>query len=351
MTPLAQKEPAMSAPATAADPASLTRRVRQLIETGRPRAARPLLAALRRLVPVSPELDELEGRLSLREGRVSEALAALDAAIARAPGQAPLYLCRADARMQADETVGAALDAAEAVILDPTPQAKAVLGTVLLELGRVDDALTCLEEAMRAAPGRGDFRRGLAAAQERAGDPAAALATLQEGITQSPRDLELRIAAIRTAIHSRAFGSALALATAARDAGLADARVFGLLGHALSSLGRHEEAGDAYLDALRLGPEDAYVRHLVAASGRLPATTRAPADYVRVVFDGYAKRFESHLIELGYRIPGLDTHTQAHLIAAAEAAGLRVRELREEPLRDESDVPVQGLIAVLERPA
>jgi predicted TPR repeat methyltransferase len=486
MTPLAQKEPAMSGLATVADPASLTRRVHQLIDAGRPRAAWPLLAALRRLVPISPELDELAGRLSLREGRVQDALAALDAAIGAAPGQAGLHLCRADARMQADDTLGAALDAAEAVVLDPTPQAKPVLGTVLLELERLDDALVCLGEAVRAAPGRGDFRRGLAAAQERAGDSTAALATLQQGIAQSPRDVELRIAAIRTAIHSRAFDSALALAIAARDTGLADARVFGLLGHALSSLGRHEEAGEAYTDALRLGPEDAYVRHLVAASGRLPGTTRAPADYVRVVFDGCAKRFGSHRIELGYRIPGLVraallayvpglatgapagplldlgcgtgfigvvlsdlpvgpligvdlspgmlaeakskelyaalhqadietflaepgplwpiiiaadvlcyfgplegplllvadrltprgvfvlsvelseaeapdpwrlgprgryTHTQAHLIAAAESAGLRVRDLRAEPLRNEDDLPVEGLIAVLERPA
>ncbi len=81
--------------------------------------------------------------------------------------------------------------------------------------------------------------------------------------------------------------------------------MLGLLGHALSSLGRHDEASGAYAEALKLAPEDPYVRHLVAAAGLVPDLGRAPPDYVRVVFDGYATRFDAHLMGLGYRIPGL----------------------------------------------
>ncbi len=44
---------------------------------------------------------------------------------------------------------------------------------------------------------------------------------------------------------------------------------------------------------------------MVASSGVLPSGDRAPEPYVRAVFDGYAKRFESHLLALGYRVPGL----------------------------------------------
>jgi predicted TPR repeat methyltransferase len=43
----------------------------------------------------------------------------------------------------------------------------------------------------------------------------------------------------------------------------------------------------------------------VAASGILPGEPRAPVEYLRAVFDGYAERFEAHLIALGYRVPGL----------------------------------------------
>jgi predicted TPR repeat methyltransferase len=43
----------------------------------------------------------------------------------------------------------------------------------------------------------------------------------------------------------------------------------------------------------------------VAAAGCLPGEQQAPPDYVRTLFDGYADRFEEHLISLGYRVPGL----------------------------------------------
>ena len=93
----------------------------------------------------------------------------------------------------------------------------------------------------------------------------------------------------------RDFRQAVRLAEDARRAGIADACSFGLLGHALSSLGQHAEAADAYAEALKLGPHDPYVRHLVAAAGIMPGATRAPVEYLRAVFDGYAERFEPHL--------------------------------------------------------
>jgi predicted TPR repeat methyltransferase len=106
-------------------------------------------------------------------------------------------------------------------------------------------------------------------------------------------------------LRQRDFDGALELAETARRSGLVDACIFGLKGHALSNLGRHEEAAEAYTEALKLGPEDPYVRHLVAAHGGLPGSDRAPLPYVRAVFNNYAEGFESHLISLGYRVPGL----------------------------------------------
>ena len=106
-------------------------------------------------------------------------------------------------------------------------------------------------------------------------------------------------------MRQRDFDGALCLAEQAYSDGIVDACLLGLKGHALSSLGRHAEASDAYAESLKFGPDDAYVRHLVAASGKLPADMRAHIDYVRTVFDGYADRFDEHLISLGYRVPGL----------------------------------------------
>jgi predicted TPR repeat methyltransferase len=296
----------MPTPTTIADPTRLARRAREMIEAGRLHAARPLLAALGNIATSSPEIDELRGLLLLREDRPREALAELDAAIGRNPDASGLRICRADARMRLDDFTGAAADAAEAVILSPhSAQAKALLGVILIELGQVGDAVTCLTEAVAAEPLRPAFHQGLAEAQERSGDVAGAAATLAAAIGLLPRHVPLRTAAIMLTMRQRDFAAAATLAATARREGAADACVCGLLGHALSSLGRHDEAQDAYADALKLAPEDPYVRHLVRAGGLLPGADRAPAEYLQTVFNGYAERFEQHLVGLGYRIPGL----------------------------------------------
>jgi predicted TPR repeat methyltransferase len=312
----------MPPPTTSADPARLTNRVREMIQLGRVHAARPLLAALRKVTAPSAELDELEGLLLLREGRVADALAELDTAVGKAPDVAGLRICRAEARIQINDFTAAAADAAEAVILSPhTAQPKALLGVILIELGRPIEAVTCLAGAVAADPRRPAYRQGLAEAQERAGDPVAAEVTLREGIRLAPGTVALRTAAIMQAMRQREFAAAVTIADAARRDGIADACVFGLLGHALSSLGRHQEALDAYTDALKLAPEDPYVRHLVRAGGILPDAERAPAEYLQAVFDGYAERFEKHLIGLGYRIPGVIRAALLEHLALDPAAG------------------------------
>jgi len=120
-----------------------------------------------------------------------------------------------------------------------------------------------------------------------------------------PGATPIRNSAILLCIRLRDFVQAESLAVTALAQGVADAGTFGLKGHALSSLGRHDEAATAYNEALKLAPGDANVRHLAASSGILASAQSSSEDYVRTLFDSYADRFESHLIKLGYRIPGL----------------------------------------------
>jgi predicted TPR repeat methyltransferase len=306
-----------------ADPETLTRRADELLDAHRPGAARALLAAAQRMAPRAPRMASLTARLEMREGRPAASLIALGQAIAVAP-RAELFMLRADARRQLGDMAGAVADAAEAVIHDRhDPAAKALLGVLLLELGRPDDAVRCLAEAVSAVPANPAFRQGLADALAAAGQPDAAAATYEAGIAAAPGSIELRNNAILLAIRERAFAVAVALAEAARMVGIADATTFGLKGHALASLGRHAEAADAYADALRLGPDDPHVRRVAAAAAVPPDATRAPIDYVRNVFDGYADRFDGHLISLGYRIPGvMRSALHAHLPAATGPATL-----------------------------
>ena len=300
----------MSASITAfpalSEPDVLLRRAAALLGAGRTAAARPLLAAIRRMVPDSAELARLAAVLAMREDRLEEAGDALEHAIAGFPRDPMLRKLRAELRLRLDDAAGAAADAAEAVVLDPAdPFAKALLGGVLLECRRPADAAACLAEAVRAAPANAAFRQGLAAAQESNGDVGGAAATLAEGIALCPAVAALRTAAILLAMRQHDFAAALETAEKATRDGAVDACVFGLMGHALSSVGRHDEAAQSYREALKLAPDDPYVRHLVASAGVLPSGDRAPEPYLRAVFDGYAARFETHLIELGYRVPGL----------------------------------------------
>jgi predicted TPR repeat methyltransferase len=307
-----------------ADADSLRGRAAQLIDAGRFEAARPLLAAARVLAPPSPELTLIGARLALGSGAWEQALRELDGGIAEAPAHCGLRKCRADLRQRMGDREGSARDAAEAVIYDPSdPQAKAILGAALLDLGRAADAVACLAEAVAGAPTDLEYRQALSLALEKTGDPDTALLVLTDGIELCPGSVAIRNAAILLCVRRRDFNQAVRLAEKARSLGIADACTFGLKGHALSSLGRHDEAAVAYQDALKLGPEDAYVRHLVVSSGAMPDSKRAPERYVRTVFDGYADRFETHLISLGYRIPGaIRSMLQAHpKIAAGLAVG------------------------------
>lgn len=286
------------------DPDMLLDRAAELIAAGRAEAAWPVLQAAAE--PRTARWSELSGLLHLRAGQLERARVILDEAIIEHAGHGGLRRLRADVLQRLGELTAALGDAAEAVILDRADAtAKALLGALLLQAGQVDDAIACLGEAVVDMPARPSFRRGLAAALEAAGLVDEAAEALRAGIAAMPADLALRNEAVLLAVRRQAFEQANALAEAARADGVVDACLFGLKGHALSSLGRHAEAAEAYQEALKLGPDDPYVRHLVAASGLLPGAARAPEEYVRAVFDGYASRFEAHLLGLGYRVPGL----------------------------------------------
>ncbi|MSP02618.1 MAG: methyltransferase domain-containing protein [Acetobacteraceae bacterium] len=289
-----------------ADAGALIARAEELIDQGRPGAARPLLAAVRRLVQPSAGLSVLAARIALGEGGFDHAGAELDVALDAEPDHPGLRKCRAELRRQIGDLEGATRDAAEAVIADRhDPAAKALLGVLLMDIGRATDAVACLAEAVAAAPGDVSYREALSQAWIAAGDMDEAMATLFEGIAVVPGAVSPRNAAILLCIRRRDFVKAANLAEQSRSVGVADATTFGLQGHALSSMGRHDDAASAYGEALKLSPGDAYVRHLAAAAGIGSSAARAPDDYVRTLFDGYADRFESHLVSLGYRIPGL----------------------------------------------
>jgi predicted TPR repeat methyltransferase len=294
------------------DASTLMERVAQLLDQGRPGAARPLLAAARGLTQPSAGLSVLAARLALSDGKLDNAEAELDQAISAEPDHPGLHKIRAEVRRRLGDIDGATRDAAEAVILGHNdPVAKALLGELLLQLGRPADAVACLTEAVASVPRDIIFRELLAQALTADGDMDRAIAFLLEGISILPGATAMRNAAILLCVRRRDFIQAQRLAEQARIDGVADANTFGLKGHALSSLGRQNDAAFAYNEALKLAPDNAHLRQLANVAGK------SPDDYVRTLFDGNADQFESHLIELGYCVPGL---IRRHVIEFAAIA-------------------------------
>jgi predicted TPR repeat methyltransferase len=75
------------------------------------------------------------------------------------------------------------------------------------------------------------------------------------------------------------------------------------LGNTLQKLGRLDEALASYTQAIALKPDYPSAKHMLAAlTGETTAT--APLDYVERLFDNYAAKFETSLVEnLEYKIP------------------------------------------------
>ncbi|MEP6790486.1 MAG: tetratricopeptide repeat protein, partial [Ramlibacter sp.] len=67
-------------------------------------------------------------------------------------------------------------------------------------------------------------------------------------------------------------------------------------GHALRELGRLDEAAAAYRDALHHGGDPGSGLYALAAMGEAKPPPIAPAGYIVSLFDGYAERFDAHLV-------------------------------------------------------
>lgn len=236
-------------------PENLVARINDYIAAGRIGPAKALLSALRRLAPGAPFVSEVAARLAIFQGDLQAAQIELDAALSSYPDDAALRRCRADLRHRLGDLIGAAQDAAEAVIAAPKePTGKAILGVVMMELGRTRDAVACLREALAADPAAASVREALACALVAGGDPDTGAAMLAEGITLTPDHGGLRNGAVLLACQRGQFEEALRLAEEARRYGHADACLFGLKARALSGLDRMDEAREAYAEALKLGP-------------------------------------------------------------------------------------------------
>jgi len=159
----------------------------------------------------------------------------------------------------------------KAVEISPNDaEAHSNLGNTLKELGRLEDAETSYKKAIAIKP---DY----AEAHSNLGNTLQELGRLEDAETSYKKAIAIK-------------------------PDLAEAH--SNLGNTLQELGRLEEAEVSYRKAIAIKPENAEnLSHGIASiSGLNPA--RATDAYVSGLFDGYAKKFESSLVEkLNYKTP------------------------------------------------
>jgi predicted TPR repeat methyltransferase len=169
------------------------------------------------------------------------------------------------------------------------------LGNALQGMDLLAEAVGAYDDALAAAPGQADAWCARGAALKKSGDLAAALDSYERALALRP-DYAL-------AAHYRA--------------------------NALRALGRVDDAKAAYRQALALGADGNEIGFALAALGDGVPPSAAPPGYVRALFDGYAGRFERHLVgTLGYRTPALlEALLARHGVVPGPGAAWQVADL------------------------
>ena len=176
------------------------------------------------------------------------------------------------------------------------------------------DAVERYRLAVDAAPGDPTHRYNLAAALHARGDSAGAMSVLKVGLKAMPTDPQLL------------YGQACVLQSIGRieDAVVSFRTTVELdptLAHAWYGLGTAQLAqGDdgsalaCYERVVKLDPGNAVARHLIA-SLQEKSTVAPPIEFVRMLFDGYAERYDEHLTgTLCYRAHELTAGALLHAI-------------------------------------
>lgn len=146
------------------------------------------------------------------------------------------------------------------------------LGSALAQLQRHDEALACFERSLLLKPDNPKALRNR-------GNALRKLNRLDDALRDIDRVLELLPGSVEATVDR---------------------------GELLLALGRREEAIACFRTAMQGGKDVELLRFVLASLGDGELPDQAPSDYVKGLFDQYARRFDQHLVDvLGYRTPPL----------------------------------------------
>jgi tetratricopeptide (TPR) repeat protein len=235
-------------------------------------AADDLLARILQAAPGDPDALHYQGLLRHAQGRGDESIALIGRSLSLQPAQSGAWNN---------------------------------LGNLLVEIGRIDDAMRAYENSVSFASGGdegADALSNIASLERKKGHWHAAERVSRRAIELRPDFSEawynLSIALMEQGrIHESVIANSRAVLLQPRNLS-ARSQVI----RALELLGEREQAIGMYREWLAEAPGNPVVSHLLAAcEGHAPA--RASDGYVETVFDSYAGSFDASLEKLHYRAP------------------------------------------------
>ena len=177
-------------------------------------------------------------------------------------------------------------------------------GLELYQSGRFVEAEASYAASLALLPGRASTLTNLGATRLKLGKLEDAIELLQEAVAKEPGNVEalghLSVALAEAGHRAAALEIAERLLQLEPGAG----NVWGLRGTLLKELGRLPEAATSFQNAVARGADTDLNRYQLASLNGGNAPARPPQGYVEALFDSYAHGFEEHLTQvLRYRAP------------------------------------------------
>lgn len=283
-------------------------------QAGRLQAAEHIYRQILQFEPDHPDALHLMGVFLAQTGRLAEAEDHIRRAIRLSPDFAPFHCSLGNVLQSLTQLDAAIASYRQALRLQPdSVEAHNNLGNALQKQGQLDAAVASYQQALRYRPDYFEAHCNLGNARVAQGQLADAVAEFQQALKLNPN----------YATGHNELGTALQL-QGQLEAAVVSYRnairlkpdyleVYSKLGFALNGLGRIAEATVVWQQWQQLDPGNAMARHMVAATTGQNVPTRSTDDYVRTVFDDFARTFDKKLQVLEYRGPELinDAVTEA----------------------------------------
>jgi predicted O-linked N-acetylglucosamine transferase (SPINDLY family) len=202
------------------------------------------------------EAEHLLGVTRAQSGRLPQALADIEEALAINPGDADAALNRANVLKLLDRPQEALAGYEQALGLKPAwAQAENNRGTVLQALGRHDEALEAYDRALMVAPDHVEALNNRGSVLQDMKRPAEALAFYEHALRLAPGFAPAFNNRGSALMELKRFGDALACFDRALALRPGDVQAMNNRGNALQGLLRYEDALAAYDQALSLKPD------------------------------------------------------------------------------------------------